>query len=135
AVHRRLSVAVFGRRGNGLVCMRREVCQPTEGSEAHAVDWSSLEGCGHHYHHGIKRLVRDLNHTYHQHLALWSQDFSQDGFQWVKADNANNSIFGYVRYGTDASVHLAFCNFAGTSQPDYGMWVPEDGTWELIFNT
>jgi 1,4-alpha-glucan branching enzyme len=126
---------MFSHPGKKLMFMGCEFGQTTEWSEAHSVDWSNLEGWGHEYHHGIKRLVRDLNHTYQQHLALWSQDFSQDGFQWVKADDANNSILGYVRYGTDGSVILAVCNFAGTSQPDYGMWVPEDGTWELIFNT
>ena len=126
---------MFSHPGKKLMFMGCEFGQTTEWSEAHSVDWSNLEGWGHEYHHGIKRLVRDLNHTYQQHPALWSQDFSQDGFQWVKADDANNSILGYVRYGTDGSVILAVCNFAGTSQPDYGMWVPEDGTWELIFNT
>lgn len=126
---------MFSHPGKKLMFMGCEFGQTTEWSEAHSVDWSNLEGWGHEYHHGIKRLVRDLNHTYQQHPALWSQDFSQDGFQWVKADDANNSILGYVRYGTDGSVILAVCNFAGTSQPNYGMWVPEDGTWELIFNT
>ena len=112
-----------------------EFGQTTEWSEAYSVDWSNLDGWGHEYHHGIKRLVRDLNHTYKAHPALWSQDFTQDGFQWVKADDGNNSILGYVRYGADGSTILAVCNFAGTSQPSYGMWVPFDGEWELILNT
>ena len=99
------------------------------------MDWSNLEGWGQEYHHGIKRLVRDLNRTYRHHPALWSQDYTQDGFQWVKSDDGNNSILGYVRYGADGSTILAVCNFSGTSQPDYDMWVPQDGVWELLLNT
>lgn len=126
---------MFSHPGKKLMFMGCEFGQTTEWAEAYSVDWSNLDGWGHEYHHGIKRLVRDLNHTYKAHPALWSQDFTQDGFQWVKADDGNNSILGYVRYGADGSTILAVCNFAGTSQPAYGMWVPFDGEWELILNT
>ncbi|MGP5116939.1 1,4-alpha-glucan branching protein GlgB [Corynebacterium casei] len=126
---------MFSHPGKKLMFMGCEFGQTTEWSEAYSIDWSNLEGWGAEYHHGIKRLVRDLNLTYKAHPALWSQDFTQDGFQWVKADDANNSILGYIRYGSDGSTILAVCNFSGSSQPHYGVWVPEDGTWELILNT
>ena len=126
---------MFSHPGKKLMFMGCEFGQTTEWSEAYSIDWSNLEGWGAEYHQGIKRLVRDLNLTYKAHPALWSQDFTQDGFQWVKADDANNSILGYIRYGSDGSTVLAVCNFSGSSQPHYGVWVPEDGTWELILNT
>lgn len=126
---------MFSHPGKKLMFMGCEFGQTTEWSEAYSIDWSNLEGWGAEYHHGIKRLVRDLNLTYKAHPALWSQDFTQDGFQWVKADDANNSILGYIRYGSDGSTVLAVCNFSGSSQPHYAVWVPEDGTWELILNT
>lgn len=126
---------MFSHPGKKLMFMGCEFGQTTEWSEAYSIDWSNLEGWGAEYHQGIKRLVRDLNLTYKAHPALWSQDFTQDGFQWVKADDANNSILGYIRYGSDGSAILAVCNFSGSSQPHYGVWVPEDGTWELILNT
>ncbi|MGP5722595.1 1,4-alpha-glucan branching protein GlgB [Corynebacterium casei] len=126
---------MFSHPGKKLMFMGCEFGQTTEWSEAYSIDWSNLEGWGAEYHHGIKRLVRDLNLTYKAHPALWSQDFTQDGFQWVKADDANNSILGYIRHGSDGSTVLAVCNFSGSSQPHYAVWVPEDGTWELILNT
>ena len=94
-----------------------------------------MEGWGNEWHHGIKRLVRDLNAVYKQYPALWTQDFTQDGFQWVKADDANNNMLGYVRYGKDGSALLAVCNFSGSSVPNYDLWVPRDGEWELVINT
>lgn len=126
---------MFSHPGKKLMFMGCEFGQTTEWSEAYSVDWSNLEGWGQEYHHGIKRLVRDLNHTYRHHPALWSQDYTQDGFQWVKSDDGNNSILGYVRYGADGSTILAVCNFSGTSQLGYDMWVPQDGVWELLLNT
>ncbi|MFH0411844.1 1,4-alpha-glucan branching protein GlgB [Corynebacterium sp. L4756] len=126
---------MFSHPGKKLMFMGCEFGQTTEWSEGYSVDWSNLDGWGSEYHHGIKRLVRDLNLTYRAHPALWSQDFSQDGFQWVKADDHSNSILGYVRYGTNGDAILAACNFSGSSQPAYQLWVPEDGTWELILNT
>lgn len=126
---------MFSHPGKKLMFMGCEFGQTTEWSEAYSVDWSNLEGWGQEYHHGIKRLVRDLNRTYRHHPALWSQDYTQDGFQWVKSDDGNNSILGYVRYGADGSTILAVCNFSGTSQPDYDMWIPQDGAWELLLNT
>lgn len=126
---------MFSHPGKKLMFMGCEFGQTTEWSEAYSIDWSNLEGWGAEYHQGIKRLVRDLNLTYKAHPALWSQDFTQDGFQWVKADDANNSILGYIRYGSDGSTVLAVCNFSGSSQQHYAVWVPEDGTWELILNT
>ena len=126
---------MFSHPGKKLMFMGCEFGQTTEWSEAYSVDWSNLEGWGQEYHHGIKRLVRDLNRTYRHHPALWSQDYTQDGFQWVKSDDGNNSILGYVRYGADGSTILAVCNFSGTSQLGYDMWVPQDGVWELLLNT
>lgn len=126
---------MFSHPGKKLMFMGCEFGQTTEWSEAYSVDWSNLEGWGQEYHHGIKRLVRDLNRIYRHHPALWSQDYTQDGFQWVKSDDGNNSILGYVRYGADGSTILAVCNFSGTSQPDYDMWIPQDGAWELLLNT
>ena len=126
---------MFSHPGKQLMFMGQEFGQTTEWAEGHSVDWSNLEGWGNEWHHGIKRLVRDLNAVYKQQPALWTQDFTQDGFQWVKADDSNNNMLGYVRYGKDGSALLAVCNFSGSSVPNYDLWVPRDGEWELVINT
>lgn len=126
---------MFSHPGKQLMFMGQEFGQTTEWAEGHSVDWGNLEGWGNEWHHGIKRLVRDLNAVYKQQPALWSQDFTQDGFQWVKADDSNNNMLGYVRYGKDGSALLAVCNFSGSSVPHYDLWVPRNGEWELIINT
>ena len=126
---------MFSHPGKNLLFMGQEFGQTTEWSEEHSVDWSNLDGWGSEWHQGIKRLVRDINLIYRDTPALWSQDFSQDGFQWVKADDSTNNVLGYVRYGTDGSALLAVCNLSGSSIPNYGLWVPQDGEWQMVLNT
>ena len=126
---------MFSHPGKNLLFMGQEFGQTTEWSEEHSVDWGNLDGWGNEWHRGIKRLVRDINLIYRDTPALWSQDFSQDGFQWVKADDSNNNVLGYVRYGADGSALLAVCNLSGSSIPNYGLWVPRDGAWKMVLNT
>lgn len=126
---------MFSHPGKNLLFMGQEFGQTTEWSEEHSVDWSNLDGWGSEWHHGIKRLVRDINLVYRDTPALWSQDFNQDGFQWVKADDSTNNVLGYVRYGADGSALLAVCNLSGSSIPNYGLWVPQDGEWQMVLNT
>ncbi|MFS0501390.1 1,4-alpha-glucan branching protein GlgB [Corynebacterium striatum] len=126
---------MFSHPGKNLLFMGQEFGQTTEWSESNSVDWSNLEGWGNEWHHGIKRLVRDINAVYKDTPALWSQDFAPEGFQWVKSDDSNNNMLGYVRYGTDGSALLAVCNFSGSSVPNYNLWLPRDGAWEMILNT
>ena len=76
---------MFSHPGKNLLFMGQEFGQTTEWAEGHSVDWGNLDGWGSEWHQGIKRLVRDINLVYRDTPALWSQDFSQEGFQWVKA--------------------------------------------------
>ena len=126
---------MFSHPGKNLLFMGQEFGQTTEWAEGYSVDWSNLDGWGSEWHHGIKRLVRDINLVYRDTPALWSQDFNQDGFQWVKADDSTNNVLGYVRYGADGSALLAVCNLSGSSIPNYGLWVPRDGAWKMVLNT
>ncbi|MDV2431947.1 1,4-alpha-glucan branching protein GlgB [Corynebacterium tuberculostearicum] len=126
---------MFSHPGKNLLFMGQEFGQTTEWAEGHSVDWGNLDGWANEWHRGIKRLVRDINFIYRDTPALWSQDFSQGGFQWVKADDSNNNVLGYVRYGADGSALLAVCNLSGSSIPNYDLWVPYDGEWQMILNT
>ncbi|WP_286953180.1 MULTISPECIES: 1,4-alpha-glucan branching protein GlgB [Corynebacterium] len=126
---------MFTHPGKKLMFMGQEFGQTSEWSEANSVDWANLEGWGSEWHHGIKRLVRDLNRVYRSTPALWSQDFQDQGFQWVKADDSSNNMLGYVRYGSDGSALLAVCNFSGSTISNYQLWVPRNGAWDLVINT
>lgn len=54
-------------------------------------------GGGDNWHHGVQRLVRDLNHTYRHHKALHELDFDAYGFEWLVVDDNERSVLIFVR--------------------------------------
>ncbi|SDS17886.1 1,4-alpha-glucan branching protein GlgB [Corynebacterium timonense] len=127
---------MYSHPGKQLMFMGCEWGQTTEWDEAHSINWDNVSGgWGHEYHRGIQRLVRDLNLVYRDTPALFSQDNTPMGFQWVKGDDANHNVLAYVRWGVDAAPLLAVVNLSGTSHAGYRLGFPEPGSWELVINT
>ncbi|STT82707.1 1,4-alpha-glucan (glycogen) branching enzyme [Klebsiella pneumoniae] len=76
--------------------MGNEFAQGREWNHDVSLDWHLLEG-GDNWHHGVQRLVRDLNHTYRHHKALHELDFDPYGFEWLVVDDHERSVFVFVR--------------------------------------
>jgi 1,4-alpha-glucan branching enzyme len=79
-----------------LLFMGNEFAQGREWNHDASLDWHLLEG-GDNWHHGVQRLVRDLNHTYRHHKALHELDFDPYGFEWLVVDDHERSVFVFVR--------------------------------------
>ncbi|AGF72256.1 1,4-alpha-glucan branching protein GlgB [Corynebacterium halotolerans] len=126
---------MFSHPGKKLLFMGQEFGQTGEWDEAHSVDWSNLEGWGKEFHEGIHQLVRDMHGIYRDTPALYTQDSEPAGFQWVKGDDAEHNVLGYVRWGSDGSGLLAIVNLSGSSHSDYPLGVPRGGEWDLVLNT
>jgi 1,4-alpha-glucan branching enzyme len=43
--------------------------------------------------------VRDLNRLYRSVPASQARDCEPEGFQWVVVDDANQSVFAWLRFG------------------------------------
>ena len=41
--------------------------------------------------------MRDLNHYYLDHPALWSNDTDWQGFQWIACDDSEQSVISFRR--------------------------------------
>mgnify|MGYP002719397032 CR=1 FL=1 len=127
---------MYSHPGKQLMFMGCEWGQTTEWDEAHSINWDNIaDSWGHEYHQGIQRLVRDLNFVYRDNSALFSQDNSPMGFQWLKGDDAAHNILAYTRWGADGQPLIAVVNLSGASQTNYRLGVPAAGTWEMIVNT
>ncbi|MCU9931120.1 1,4-alpha-glucan branching enzyme, partial [Escherichia coli] len=50
-----------------------------------------------HAHEGVRKLVRDLNRLYREKPALHARDNEPEGFEWLVADDAANSVFAWLR--------------------------------------
>jgi 1,4-alpha-glucan branching enzyme len=129
---RALLAYMWAHPGKQLLFMGSEIGQSSEWSEARSLDWWLLE---HPEHQGVQRLVGDLNRTYRQTPALWSQDTSPSGFSWIDANDAANNVFSFLRWGDDGTVLACVANFAAVPHEGYRLGLPRPGRWEEVLNT
>ncbi len=123
---------MWGYPGKKLLFMGQEFAQRREWSEARALDWDLLEAPA---HEGVRRLLRDLNHVYREKAALHARDCEPEGFRWLIADDAQNSVFAWLRMAPDAPPVAVISNFTPVARQDYRVPLPNAGTWREIVNT
>ena len=123
---------MWGHPGKKLIFMGCEFAQSREWNHDQSLDWHLLE---HGNHAGMQRLVRDLNQLYKASPALYSQDFSGEGFEWIDHDDARRSVLSFVRKGRGGERMLVVCNFAPTVHDGLRLGVPSAGTWHERLNT
>jgi 1,4-alpha-glucan branching enzyme len=87
-------------------------------------------------HKKFHSFVREINHVYQREPALYEVDFQPEGFQWINANDAENSIFSYIRYAKDRSDFLVIvCNFTPVPRHEYRVGVPAYTHYEEILNS
>jgi len=124
---------MWGHPGKKLLFMGQEFAQAEEWNHNAELDWAALDDPR---HAGVQRLVRDLNTLYRAEPALHVSDTDPDGFQWIDADDAQNSVYSWIRRGgpEDANV-VVICNFTPVERPGYQVGLPYAGTWVEALNT
>jgi 1,4-alpha-glucan branching enzyme len=123
---------MWGHPGKKLLFMGCEFAQSAEWNHDQSLDWHLLQDSN---HAGMQRLVRDLNLLYRTSPALYAQDFSGEGFEWITHDDASRSLLSFVRKGRDGQRMLVVCNFAPVVHEGLRLGVPEAGTWAERLNT
>jgi 1,4-alpha-glucan branching enzyme len=124
---------MWGHPGKKMLFMGQEFAQSSEWSEEKSLDWHLLN---YPEHQGIKKCIQDLNHLYHREKALWENDFSSEGFEWINCDDSDNSVISFIRYDKKREEFLIFVlNFTPIVRYDYTIGVPEAGFYTEIFNS
>ncbi len=124
---------MWGHPGKKLLFMGQEFGQEAEWNHGGELDWRALEDPR---HGGLQRLVRDLNTLYRGEPALHERDAEPEGFQWIEADDAANSVFAWLRRGgPDAPNVVVLCNFTPVERPAYRVGLPMGGRWREALNT
>jgi 1,4-alpha-glucan branching enzyme len=123
---------MWGHPGKKLLFMGCEFGQGSEWNHEQSLDWHLLQYAE---HAGVQRLVRDLNALYKNSPALWQQDFSGEGFEWIDHDDAARSLFSFVRKGRDGQLMLVLSNMAPTVHHGLRLGVPAAGRWQERLNT
>jgi 1,4-alpha-glucan branching enzyme len=123
----------WGHPGKKLLFMGCEFGQRREWNHDDELEWwvTSLAE-----HGGVKRWVADLNRFYRETPALWQVDFSPQGFEWIDADDVENSVFSFIRRprGRGAIVAVV-CNFTPIPRENYVLGVPVGGRWTEALNS
>jgi 1,4-alpha-glucan branching enzyme len=119
--------------GKKLLFMGGEFGQWSEWSDERSLDWHLLD---YPQHAGVHRLIGDLNRLYRQTPALYEIDFDPSGFEWIAADDANNSVLAFIRRGFDrARAMLCVCNLTPVVREGYRIGVPGPGVYRERLNT
>jgi 1,4-alpha-glucan branching enzyme len=112
--------------------MGQEFGQLREWSEERELDWFLLKEP---LHEDLKNYFRDLLHLYRKYPALYSKDYDWTGFEWINCDDADRSIFSFIRKGYSGRNNLLFvCNFTPVERPDYRVGVPKKGKYTLLLD-
>ncbi len=128
---RLLYTYMFTHPGKKLLFMGTEFAQGTEWDSAGILDWYVLE---YDSHKGVQKLVKDLNHLYHNIPMLYCHDFDWPGFEWVDCSDGERSILSYMRKAGDEYL-LVVLNLTPVPREDYMMGVPEAGVYTELFNS
>jgi 1,4-alpha-glucan branching enzyme len=119
--------------GRKLLFMGGEMAQSAEWQETQEIDWSALSDSA---HFGVNRLLADLNKLMMREAALYQIDFDNKGFEWINANDPENSVFSFVRKSIEASENLVVvANCTPVPRQVYNIGVPAAGIWQEILNT
>jgi 1,4-alpha-glucan branching enzyme len=124
---------MFAHPGKKLHFMGMEFGQWNEWNHETSLDWHLLD---YDNHRGLKHFIRDLNSLLRSYPALYEQDFKPDGFRWIDANDAQNSILSFIRIGKEpGQTVLVILNMTPVPRYNYRVGVPEEGRWEEILNS
>ena len=123
---------MLGHPGKKLLFMGQEFAQLQEWSEARELDWYLL---AEDKYQQMQNYVKALLHLYKKTPALYDADQDPCGFEWINADDADRSIFSFVRHSKDGKSNLLFViNFTPVARPDYRVGVPKRKQYRLVLD-
>lgn len=101
--------------GKKLNFMGNEIGQFREWDESREQDWNLLR---YPKHDELFRFIRDLNHLYLSHSALWQEDDREQGFRWLDCHQEERCIYVMERRSEKERLVFVF-NFSNQTQDGY----------------
>lgn len=101
--------------------------------------WSDLEWHLLQYkpHQELKHFFSRVNELYRSEIALYTQDFTQEGFEWVDCNDNRHSVVSFIRRAKDDPDEylIMVCNFTPQPHAHYRVGTPEHGFYTELFNS
>ncbi len=123
---------MWGHPGKKLIFQGMEFGQYAEWNHAKSIDWHLKES---HLNAGLSRLVQHLNWLYRSEPALFDQDDSYDGFEWIDFNDADNTVWSFMRKSKTGDTLIFVINATPVVRPGYRVGVHCAGFYEEILNT
>jgi 1,4-alpha-glucan branching enzyme len=124
---------MWGYPGKKLLFMGQEMAPWGEWNQSHSLDWHLLD---HAPHKGMQSLIRDLNRNYRHYEALHARDCEGEGFEWMIADDYENSVYAWARHsGGSAPPVVVVSNLTPVPRDNYVLPLPRPGYWREVLNT
>jgi 1,4-alpha-glucan branching enzyme len=94
--------------GKKLLFMGGELGQRKEWSHERSLDWHLADDPK---HKGLQRLIADLNALIQSQPALYELDTDPLGFEWIDANDSNQSVASYLRKDKKGNCVIAVLNY------------------------
>ena len=83
----------------------------------------------------MQDFVRELNHVYKDTAPLYQLDQWPEGFEWLVADDGNNSVFVFERRDREGNRVIVISNFTPVVREGYRFGVNSAGEYCEILNS
>jgi 1,4-alpha-glucan branching enzyme len=134
ATLRLLYAYMWAQPGKKLLFMGGEFGQRNEWTHERSLDWHLLRESP--LHGQLQLLVGELNRLYQSESSLHQLDADGAGFEWISADDSDNSVYAFLRKGRDPDDCLvALFNCTPMPRLNYRVGVPVEGAWAEVLNT
>ncbi len=124
---------MFGHPGKKTLFMGMEIAQRQEWRYYLDLDWWVLNWQP---HRQLQQLVKDLHTVYRSQPALYTNDFNENGFQWIDCNDAGRSVLTFIRRDQYTHEEISVvCNFKPQVYENYWLGIHEEGEYEELINT
>jgi 1,4-alpha-glucan branching enzyme len=124
---------MFTHPGKKTLFMSMEFGQWSEWNVWGDLEWHLLQ---YEPHQKLKQFISKLHQLYRSQPALYTQDFSFDGFEWIDCSDNRHSVVSFIRKAEDAQDYVVVvCNFTPQPHSHYRVGVPEFGFYTELFNS
>lgn len=124
---------MFTHSGKKLLFMGQEFGQDNEWNEEKELDWGLLSD---ELHSSLKYYVSKLLELYRKYPCLYEIDNDWAGFEWMNADDTEQSTYSYVRKAANGRNNLlVVLNMTPMERKDYTVGVPKKKKYKLVLNS
>ncbi|MCG8573232.1 MAG: 1,4-alpha-glucan branching protein GlgB [Spirochaetes bacterium] len=124
---------MYAHPGKKLLFMGSEFAQWKEWDVNYSLDWHLTDWDS---HKQIMEYIKHLNLIYKKTKALYEIDYDWQGFEWVNANDWENSVISFLRKGTEPKDVILFVgNFTPVVRHNYRVGVPLHCHWEEFLNS